>query len=335
MKTPTRTSFLRPIVIAAVCVAIDLTTSSGTELPPTTDGPAERLLSFVETSGRLEGADFKVEINDHIAHLRGTTRTLDQAEYIAAATMRMDEVFGVVQGLHVRGPVGKAEPTAREMMARSPALANTSLDVRISPDGSAVIAGKVGCFDEGEIARELVSRVAGIREIEVRVLHDPFRLRPAGAIEAQLLMNYADDPIFARYGLVPRFSNGVLTIDGSVASPEEKDRLLLHSLVSGVMECNTRGIAIDAGLALAGIGAKEYQTSDILKVFDLVTEADPRLHGSHLVAGFVGSRLTIDGHVPTRAAREACLANARALPGVSGIDARIRVAADGPSLSVN
>ncbi|WP_353566581.1 BON domain-containing protein [Haloferula sargassicola] len=334
MRTSSWATLVRPALLTAVLVAVDIATSYSAELPTT--GPVERLNDFLAASGRTRGADFTVQVEDHIAHLSGTVRTIDQAEFIAESAMCMDEVFGIVQDLRVDAPAAKAELVATELLSRSPVLENASIRVSVSHDGVAVVSGSVGCFDEEDVARELVSRVEGIREIDMQVKTDPFLMRPQGAVEAQLLMSYADDPISSSYALVPTFSDGRLVLTGTVASPEEKDRLLLTSLVSGVMECDAAGVVVDPQLAVAGIAEKDYQTSDILKVLDRVIETDPRLAECQLVTGFVGSRLTIDGVAPSAAAREACLADARALPGVTGIDARIAIGDGvGPSLSAN
>ncbi|MBB5351870.1 hypothetical protein HNR46_002109 [Haloferula luteola] len=337
MKTDSWTSFLRPIALTLIFIAVDLSSSDASEVekPELPTSPVERLQSLLETSGRLENAEIQIQVEDHIAHLQGWVPTLDEAEFIAESAIRIDEIFGVVQALEIRGSLADAAARAETALRESPALDAKHLEVDVNPEGHAILKGTISCLDEADIARELVSRVEGIRSIETQLEVDPLLLRSESAIVAQLLLDYGDDPIFSRYGIVPQLHDGILTLEGSVASHDEKDFLMLGSLVTGVMECRMEQVEVRPALARAGISEREYQTSDILKVFELVNAADPRLEDATIVAGFVGSRLSIDAEVPSLSARNACLANAHALPGVNGIDARIHITHDAPALSSN
>ena len=332
MKSTPWISILRPALVTAALVVIDVATSYGAEAPITGEG-GDSLEQLLASSERLSGAHYSVDIENNIAHLSGQVATLDQAELIASSALRVDGIYGVVQGVKVAPSSRMSDQAITRMLSKSPVLENADIQVAVSDDGTATVSGTVGCYDEIDVARELVSRVEGIQRIEIDATIDPFRLRPDGAIEAQLLVQFSDDPIISAREVIPSFENGIVHLSGSVATVAERDRLLLSSLVTGVMESDISELTIDPNLEIPGVKEKNLQTADILRIFDLVIDADSRLDGSHFVAGFVGDRLVIDGTASSPAARDACLADARALPGIRGIDARIELA--GPALSSN
>ncbi|BCX50223.1 hypothetical protein HAHE_41310 [Haloferula helveola] len=286
---------------------------------------ADTLRAFLTQSGRVDGANLSIDVATHIATLSGEVDNLDQAEFVATSALRIDGIYGVVQGISVRPVLDGVDAAAKQAVGAAPELKHLELTVAVDDGGTATVSGTVGCIDDAEVAREHLSRVNGVRRIVLKTTIDPLLFRSDDAVADQVRLYQLDDPLLALLPLEYHFRDGVMTIEGRVGSVEEKERVILSSMVSGVMSCNSDKVVIDPALAMDGMSEKFYQPSDVAEAFRRVVKADPRLVGSKLHGEFERGRFVIRGDVKEAAAKEAAIRDARALPGVMQVEDRMRI----------
>lgn len=322
----------RLLVLAAALVPL----SASATVPSDADR-AERIRQFLAESPSMEGARLEVEVHDHIATLRGEVRNLDQAEWAAATVFATDEVYGAIQQLSLMPSPLAPEDLEDELLhlfEHAAALQGARLSPLVSDDHVLTITGQAGSHDELLVARELASRIDGLRRIVVTATVNPLMPRRPAAIEAQLSLQQQDDPLLAHLPVEFRLDQGLLTIRGRVGNHDQHERLVSNALVTGVMSCDAQRLLLDPELVLPGMSDKHYFPQDAAKVMQRVLDADPRIDTAHVRVEVEHGYLFLRGEVPTELARSAALQNSRGLPGVLGTRCQL-VVAPAPTLSQN
>lgn len=294
---------------------------------------AERITRFLAESPRMEGSRLEVEVHEHIATLRGEVRNLDQADWAAATIFATDEVYGAVQQISlIPSPLspGDLEEELQHIFAHTPALEGSRISPMVSEDRVLTISGQAGTYDELQAAREIASRIDGLRQIVVTAAVNPLVPRRSAAIEAQLALHQLDDPLLAHLPVEFRLDQGHLTIRGRVGNADQRDRLVSQSMLTGVMNCDTQRLRIDPELVLTSMSDKQYFPADAAKVMTLVLDADPRVDASRIRVEIENGYLHLRGDVPNEVSRQAAIQNCRGLPGILGTRNQLSVS---PALS--
>lgn len=280
-----------------------------------------------DSSPRLAESKIEARIDDHIATLTGTSDTIDEADYAVSIALATDGIFGVVNRIAINpDPDGSADLSTRtEAVFATTDLLDASNVVVTSREGAMTLEGTVSTFDERELARELASRINGVQEIENRLEISFIQPRSEIAIQKQLQLQFSDDPLFDLLPVNILVNGGTVTLNGSVGSLDEKERLMRTSLVTGVMNVDASKLEINSDLRMEGMADKNYQPSDSMKVARLVFDADPRVRGADIQLEMIGGTMILNGSVPNRTAIKAAEADARGVPGVLGVVNRLQV----------
>jgi len=320
--------------ICSLWAAAALTLGATPSPLPLTPKDREHFLeTLCETSPRLEGAEITVRLDDHVAILDGTARSIDQSDFASSLALAMQGLYGVINRIEV-GPVRTdSEALAAEIRRRlRDSRALRAERVRVEVDaGRATLSGSVSTLDEREIARELASRVEGVRSIDDRVRIDFRHVRSDEAIRRQLQLRHQDDPLFDLLPVRVEVRAGEVRLSGRVGSRDELERLARTAWVTGVTAVDASGLAIHRDLAMPGMEDKDYHPSDSLKVVRLLLETDERIDASAVAAELRNGTLTLSGELPSPAARHAAERDARGVPGILGVRNLIEVRS--PTLS--
>ena len=319
------------IAASMLLIAVDLTMAGPgisepvRKVPSTSESAsslAEKIAKFLKSSDRMEGAMVDVQVRDHIAVVTGLVNNLDQAEWIAATCYATDEVYGAVQRVEVDASQydqSSAQESLQHMLNHSPALEATELVVTAAEGPEVTITGEAGDPDEIEFARELASRIPGVRAIRVDATIDPLRFRSDEAVEAQLGFMLLDDPLVAHLPVRFLVNDGLLSIEGKVGSLDAKRYLAGKFMVSGILNVDLSGIEIDRGLIHQGMSDKGYFPSDSLRVLEMACDMDVRLAELDREFREEGGRIYVDAPRITHSEAKAIMENARGLPGVRGV----------------
>jgi len=321
------TFFLAPLVLSA----------TPEMAPQSSDEISEYIAMDVASDSSMKGAQVSIRIENGIAILSGSVKTIDQAERAAERAMAAVKVRAVVNGLKIVSPmVSDSEVSAaiRSSLDKNKALGAGRITVTVE-HGNARISGEVGTWDEQEIARETVSRVVGVTSIEsdTRVVFDS--VRTDQQMEDQLRQLIANDPLYDGLALSASVKEGVVQLKGEVGSKGEYDRLVRRSSVTGVFEVNADKLSVNSDLKMEAVEDKHFAPAQMMAAlgdaFGLDNRLDARAIDFQLAEGVV----SLSGQVARAEERSAAESTARGVPGVLAVDNRIRVAGRRPVVAAN
>ncbi|MFT4175742.1 MAG: BON domain-containing protein [Luteolibacter sp.] len=329
MKTRTFSSTgIRSAMVAITFLSGSHFVIATPEATPTAPEEVARVIEMdVRADMEMRDTEIRVTLRNGIAVLEGKVATLNQSERAmerALATIGVRAVANLVEIQPAREPL-KSEVRSS---LRSQVLLDAS-NITISENqGRVVLAGTVGTWDEQELARELVSRVAGVWAIDNRLEVTYEGIRTDAQIQAQLKEMIADDPLYAGLDLTATVKEGVVSLNGKVGSKAEMDRLIRRSYVTGVFEVQTGKLSIDPDLAMEILTDKELTPEQTLATYQEVLELDPRVDAASIKASLHEGVMTLRGHVRDMREKDAAEANARGVPGVDKVSNELRVRAN-------
>lgn len=283
---------------------------------------AEDIRTFLRETGRVDTDRLKIQVENHIATVRGAVRSLDEAEWIADTIYATDQVYGAVQDLEIDHSLyvqDEARETLRHIFAHAPALAGSKLRAEATPDGTVVISGEAGYHDELQLAREFASRIDGVREIRVTAHPSPLMTRPPEAIARQLDLMLLDDPLLAHCPVIFEVKEATLHVRGAVGSREMYRYLLDRVMIGGLHDLDATQLRIDPAHGLRGMSPKRYFPDDSVKVLTMLVEADPRLTGHDLEISENNGIVQVRVPRSDVRLRRILHDNIRGLPGIGGI----------------
>lgn len=277
---------------------------------------AEFIQMDVKGDAGMAGADVDIRLDHDIAILTGSARTLAQTERAASRAIASQGVRGVVNQIRV-----KPAPASDILGRAESALGNQKMfhadNVAVSSTGSRIfLTGKVGTWDEKDLARQLVSEVPGVVAIENDIVVTFASSRDDSQIEEQLRFLIKDDPLCTGLDLTVSVRSGVVTLDGQVGSRGELNRLVRRSRVSGVTDVRVSGLRIDGNLALEGVEDKTYSQRESLTVLRDSLDRDPRIAAKSVRSKLEDGVLTLKGDVGSLSEKDAVESSARCIPGV-------------------
>ncbi|MFC7336803.1 BON domain-containing protein [Haloferula chungangensis] len=316
---------LSNIATLAVSALVSLSAPSGAtpQIGPQSDDERASLIgNFLHESPKMDGASFDVSVSDHVAIVSASVLTLDQAEWIAATVYATDEVYGALQQITfqtVDRPAAEIEDDADERLRQALALEGATLSARVDDEGHLVLNGAVASMNQIEAARELASRIEGVTSIRSAIRVHPLSSPSTSAIEANLYLRLLEDPLLFHLPISFTLKEGDLYLAGKVPTADLKERLVMNSMIEGVLTCNSDQLEIDSSLTIRGMSEKLLFAADTLKIAELLIEKDPRITSAGLSLTLVGGRLVINGDSMGRSSDEAIRENLRGLPGVTSI----------------
>ncbi len=319
--------FFRParwmVLVAAMGTAL-ATPEAG---PAGDAGTADFIEMDVEADQIMIGSRIAVKVRDGIATLTGTVLSLEQSERAAARAAATEGIRGVVSLVKIVDPVAKDNVLADRMqlrLANHPAIDASRVKVTVS-DRIATLSGRIGSWDEQELARDIATEIPGIRRIENHLEVTFDTIRTDEAIAAQIRHMIARDPLYSGVPIDVSVKEGVVSLGGEVGSTGEKEQLVHTSHVTGVTEVWADDIMINSDLAMEGLRGKVSTPAATLRALDAAFAQDPRLQGADIRATLVGSRVTLGGTAPNEDARAAAESTARGVPGILMVSNEIRV----------
>lgn len=313
---------------AVMLVVFPLISSATPEMGPSGDKDiAEFIEMDVSADSRMEGTKVSVIIRDGIAILSGRVATLDQAERAMERALATTGVRAVVNQIEISSETVIDKILAQRAMAAlkdDKALGADRLNVSAEA-GVVTILGEVSTWDEQEIAREAVSRVAGVKAIENRtevLFENP---RTDDQIQAQLAELIANDPLYDGLSLTVSVKEGIAKLNGEVGSKGEYDRLVRRSSVTGVFEVNADRLRVNSDLAMEAAADKHFTPEKTMETLEDAFAADRRVSPGEFRYSLENGVLTLDGSVSATAAKHAVESTARGVPGVLAVNNQINV----------
>lgn len=339
MKTTISNPFFGRMMTAMTFFAASSFALATPEMAPSGDKEISEFVAMdVASDSRMEGTEVSVKIKDGIAILTGKVKTLDQAERAAERALATDGVRGVANLLEIAA--GSHSDSMLHEAAVKALAASKALDagrIKVSAEsGTVMLSGEVSTWDEQEIAREVVSKVPGVREIENRTEVVFGSVRTDEQIRAQLEGLIANDPLYDGLSLSVAVKEGVVKLKGEVGSRGEYDRLVRRSSVTGVFEVSADGLKVNPDLAMEAVGDKNPTPEQMMAALEDVLKADGRVDTRAISFGLSEGVVTIKGSAPDKEERIAAESAARGIPGVLAVDNRVRVSAsERPLVSAN
>ena len=324
MNTSTLTRSAKWMLLAA---AIGTATATPEPGPSGDESIADFIAMDVKGDQRMVGSKVEVSTENGIATLTGKALSLDQSERAAASALTIDGVRAVINQIDIMDPVASDATLAERTMERlreSKALDSSRINVIV--DGRrGVLLGKVGSWDEQELAREIATETIGLNEIDNRleVTFDTLRTDPA--IQAQIVYQVNDDPLYQGIDVNVEVNEGVVRLAGQVGSTSEKDQLINQSYVTGVTQVWADDIMINTDLAMEGMGGKVPTEDATLAAFNDAISDDPRLKRADIRAEVDEKVITLTGTAPNIDSKAAAESTARGLAGSWIINNEIQV----------
>ncbi len=214
-----------------------------------------------DTPGRsAENTSISVTINGETALLHGQATSIDEAERHAAKLQADPSVRKLIN----RITISNGDVTDRELLRRVTGVLKDQALIeadRVKPvvsDRKAVLTGEIGSLDERDLAIELVSRVAGITEIEDRMEVTFDTIRTDAQISRQIEFLVADDPRFDGAEISAHVTDGIVRLSGMIGSRELWDRLVGRSYVTGVFAVEAHEVSINRGLAAESVARNDH-----------------------------------------------------------------------------
>ena len=298
------------------------------EMGPT--GPAEVsefIQMDIQSDSRMKGTQVTVKMDNGIALLTGTVKTMDQSERAAERAMAATDVRAVVNQIQI-AEASAPDSALKESVARA-LKANPALDakrVTVRADrGNVVLGGEVGTWDEQEIAREITSNVPGVMTIEnhTQVVFDS--VRTDSQIQEQLRQLIANDPLYDGLSLSVSVKEGVVRLKGEVGTKGEYDRLVRRTSVTGVFEVNADKLSLNSDLKMEAMGDKNFTPDQILVALGDAFRADTRIDPQTIEVRLAEGVVTLSGTVTHSGAKFAAESTARGVPGVIAVSNQLRV----------
>jgi osmotically-inducible protein OsmY len=327
MKASVLPSGARWMLFAALLGSVAATPEPG----PSGDEETPGFITMgIQSDERLAGCAVEVTVERGIATLTGTARSLEQAERAGARAVAVDGVRAVINCLKIaESGVSDAilADCVEQRLDRHPAIDASRLHVVVN-QRRAILSGEIGSWDEQELAREIATEVPGLSRVESRLVVTFETIRTDPAIEAQILYQVADEPLFSGAEVNVEVKGGVVRLAGEVGSNGEKDALVHLSHVTGVTEVWADDVMINGNFAMEGISGKSISADATLAALKDALAADPRLEKSGIRATLGPNVIRLTGEARTAAARDAAESTARGLPGNWVIENEIRVPGD-------
>lgn len=292
------------------------------------EGPAE-VASFIqmdiEADSRMNGAEVEVKVDDGIAILTGEVGSLAQAERATARTIASKGVRSVVNQIKVQtGDSSTLSTKVKSALREQKMFPAGSITVSVS--GTRVtLAGKVGVWDEKDLAREVVSEVSGVTAIENNLTVTDEGIRTDAQIARQLSFMIKDDPLYDGLDLTVSVKDGTASLTGEVGSQGEFNRLVRRSYVTGVTDVSIVSLGIDGSLVMEGLGDKNPSAEEALASLRQALAKDSRVAADAIDASLKDGVVLLKGDVAGIGERDAAEATARAIPGVLRVSNELKV----------
>lgn len=189
-----------------------------------------------------------VETDDGAVALSGSVSSLaarDRAVEVASSVAGVTEVY---ENIAVNTPeVDDAVLRSRVIAAlvADPATESFDIDVAVD-DGAVTLSGAVDSLAERALAREVASAVTGVRSISTENLAvEPPEMRSDTEILADVASRLANSALIDDGLIDATVNNGVVTLNGAVASALERDRAEQMAAVAGVTAVDVQGLEVE------------------------------------------------------------------------------------------
>jgi osmotically-inducible protein OsmY len=208
--------------------------------------------------GSDAGGAIGMRIQGETAVLEGVAVSLDEAEREAARAAALPGVKGVVNQIRIL-PGGSDAVLGKQARAalRDQKWIEAGRVRVVVRNGRAVLNGEIGSLDENDLARELVSRVAGIREIENQLDVTFDSIRSDAQIGAQIEFMVADDPLYEGAEISAQVVDGIVRLSGTIGSRSLWERLVGQSYVTGVFAVEAHEVAVRSATGGEAVAAHE------------------------------------------------------------------------------
>lgn len=291
---------------------------------------ADEISSFIQTDinadSRMKGTDVKIHMDDGVAILTGEVASLAQAERATARAVASKGVRAVVNQVKVSNGLEAAPLTVKIKSALREQKMFHADQIGVTVTGSRVVlAGKVGVWDEKDLAREVVSEIPGVTAIENKIVITDEGVRDDAQITSQLRHMIQDDPLYDGLDLTVKVKDGTASLTGEVGSRGEFDRLVRRSYVTGVMDVNIVGLGIDGSLVMEGLGDKNPSPDEALSTLKQALAKDSRVPAGSIDASLKDGVVLLKGDVEGITQSDAAEATARAIPGVLRVSNELKV----------
>ncbi|RYD46316.1 MAG: BON domain-containing protein, partial [Verrucomicrobiaceae bacterium] len=313
----------------AMAAAVFGSTALATATPQLEPEGAEEITSFIQmdiqADSRMSGSNITVRLEDGIAILSGDAATLAQAERATARAIASKGVRAVVNQIVIApGETSDISSSVKSALGQQKMFGPEG--VTVTATGSRVkLTGKVGVWDEKDLAREVVSEVPGVTAIENNLVVTDEGVRSDAQIAKQLGFIIQDDPLYEGLHLSVSVKDGTASLTGEVGSQGEFNRLVRRSYVTGVVDVDVTGLGIDGSLVMEGLGDKNQAEGEALANLKQALSMDSRVPSSTIDVTLKEGVVVLSGEVAGLTQRDAAEATSRAIPGVLRVSNELKV----------
>ncbi len=284
----------------------------------------------VNADTQLQGTVIQVRVESGVAIITGSVRSLEQAERASARAIAAGGVRAVINQVSIT-PESAADILKGARSALEKQRMVRADDIRVSISGGRVsLAGKVGTWDEKDLARQLVSTVPGVVAIKNDLVVTFEGVRDDSQVEEQIRFMIRQDPLYDTLQLSVSVDGGTVRLGGEVGSRAEYDRLIRRSYVTGITDVQISGLSIDHQLAMEGLSDKDFNKKEAVLALQDAYQRDSRLQSSTIRVEMNDGVIRLSGHVDQAAQSDAAESTARVTPGVLRVANELKITGGAP-----
>lgn len=291
------------------------------EKNPTDDQIEVAVESGLVYDSSIPANDIDVEAINGIVTLEGEVPNLLAKSRAVAVIETIRGVRSIVNNLTVK-PIERSDGDIRSdveaALLADPATDSYQIKPRVK-DGVVTLTGEVDSWQEKQLADAVVMAVKGVTEVRNDIAIDYVQNRPDAEIRIEVNAALQRDPWIDDLLLTTTVKGGTVTVNGTVGSLAEKNRVLSNAWVAGTNAVDVTGVEVIPWVKDDMKKATQTAFRSDLEIEKAVKDAllfDPRVLSFNPVVEVDGGIVTLMGTVDNLKAKRAAEQDARNTTGV-------------------
>jgi len=271
---------------------------------------------------RVDATHIQVSTDKGILTLSGTAPSLASKTYAVKEAKKTRGVIGVID-LLTFSPEWRSdrdiEQEVRRKILNSAVIESQGIQVT-SFEGKVRLEGTVPNWEELDEAQRVASEVRGVKEIENMLVIDMAIKRTDQEIKADVVSALERNVYLTDLPITVLVNDGVVTLEGSVASPYEKD------LAREIVKRMSQVVRVENDLQVEpwrdpGVRKQVLHLSDDIlhKHVQAELRQDNRIDADGIVIRLSNGTVTLDGTVPTLHQKQLAEKDTRNVVGVGWV----------------
>ncbi len=321
-------------VAAAISALVATGAATAQESVPVTD---QQIADAVENEflfdQAVQSADLTTVVNDGVVTLTGTVDNLLEKERAVRIAETVRGVESVDNRLAVEPGIGKTDAEVRsdieQAMLADPAADAYEVTVGVS-EGYVTLSGATDSWQEKQLAAKLAKSVTGV----IGVDNDITVTGPAERADAEVREDVEAalrwDALVDAALIDVAVDEGLVTLDGTVASASEKARARAQAWVAGVSDVNAENLAVEAWAEDPMVATDDeamMTDTQVASAIESNLALDPRVFSFDVTTTVDNGVAILRGEVDNLKAKRAAARVARNTAGVRRVKNRVVVSA--------